>query len=389
MHLEVPRQTLQNVLYLNYIKKNKGDIMKSNYILQIHTGSFQNAHTNLQEIKNKIGPILKKQSIKAVIFGWHLDHNLNQSILDYFHQQGIACYFWLPVLSEIDLIKESIGVTNYTGNQAQKVSVIEDESFSFLCPTHQESIHNVCALYEEQLSSLNFDGIFLDKIRFSSFVNGYEEGFGCFCDTCNAVFEEHEVDVVYLKELFATHDEKLLQGAYDQIGHYHFADSKVQAFYQVRSQMITNLVGTLCDYFHEKNLKVGLDIYAPFFAYHCGQDIQALSQKADFLKPMFYRYTQAPAGMQYEYDAYKQYFQNTSAFILNPIGEEALAMQVNFLKQAKCAVYPGIEVNAIENICSVNPEKFKDSRDFFHEYFDTMVCCWNCLLMGGEIESEL
>lgn len=363
--------------------------MEASYILQIHTGSFQNAHTDFDQIKNKVENIIERKKIKTVIFGWHLDKSLNQSVLDFFHSKNIACYFWLPVLSEIDLMKDSQPIVNYTGQQGQSVQVIEDESFSFLCPTNLMNYNNVCDLYKEYISELSFDGIFLDKIRFPSFANGYEEGFGCFCESCEEIYKKHDIDLGHLKNLFINHDDRLLDGHYDEYGHYIFNDDNVDLFYKTRAHMISEFVGNLCDYFHSHNLKVGLDIYAPFFAYHCGQDIYKLSKKADFLKPMFYRFTTAPAGMQYEYDAYKQHFKDSTHFNLEPISLESLKEQCNFLRKAECDVYPGIEINPIENICNTNKEKFIENKDFFTEYFDSLVCCWNCLLMDKEIEKSL
>ncbi len=363
--------------------------MKTSYILQIHTGSFLNAHTSLEKVKEKMGELIRTKNIQAVIFGWHLDLQLNAQLLDYFHQANIPCYFWLPVLSEIDQIMPSISLTNYTGQKSQCVQVIEDESFSFLCPSHQDSYQNVVKVYEKYLAKLDFDGVFLDKIRFPSFANGYEEGFGCFCEECQEAYQNAGIDVEALKLLFSKHDDALLKGHYDAYGHYLFDHATVNSFYQVRAHLITQLIGQLSDFFHSKNLKVGLDIYAPFFAYHCGQDIQALSKKADFLKPMFYRFTTAPAGMQYEYDAYKKYFPNSSEFKLDPISLSSLAKQVAYLKQSSCEVYPGIEVNPIENICHTDLERFRENQAFFFQDFDCLVCCWNCLLMDEDIQNHL
>jgi len=363
--------------------------MGLSYVLQIHTGSFEHAHTDFKYIQDKIESIIHEKDIKAVIFGWHLHPSLNQQILDYFHKKDIECYFWLPVLSEVDLIKDSIAITDYEGKQGQSVQVIEDESFSFLCPTHHENYQNVCEIYEEYLEKLDFDGIFLDKIRFPSFANGYNEGFGCFCESCEEFFNKHQVDIKKIKEKISQHDESLLKGQYDEYGHYLFDDKQVNLFYQARTKMISQCIGNLCDYFHQKDLKVGLDIYAPFFAYHCGQDIYELSKKADFLKPMFYRFTQAPAGMQYEYDAYKQYFNDSTKFQLEPISLDSLKMQSQFLEKALCDVYPGVEVNTIENICDTNQLRFLENKMFFEKYFDRLVCCWNCLLINDEIKEIL
>lgn len=67
--------------------------MEPSYILQIHTGSFQNAHTDFNQIKNKIENIIQRKKIKAVIFGWYLDKSLNQSILDFFTARILLVIF--------------------------------------------------------------------------------------------------------------------------------------------------------------------------------------------------------------------------------------------------------------------------------------------------------
>lgn len=357
--------------------------MTSSYILQIHTGSFLKAHTDIHTVLRKISDLMTTSDIRGVIFGWHLDQKLNEELLDFFHRYDLPCYFWLPVLSEMDQVKESVLLTDYTGKKGNTLSLIEDESFSFLCPSHEQNAQNVIDLYISHLKSLPFDGIFLDKIRFPSFANSYAEGFGCFCPSCTTFYQEQGIDLEEIKSMIDHHDPHLLLGHYDQAGHYLFAHPLVRQFYTSRSHLITSFVGRLCDYFHEQHLRVGLDIYAPFFAYHCGQDIQALSQKADFMKPMFYRYTQAPAGMQYEYNAYLKYFKPKDFYM--PTLEE----QMNYLKQAHCEVYPGIEINPIDGICDTNVARFQDNLQFFKSYSDTIVCCWNCLLMDDQIRTVI
>lgn len=363
--------------------------METSCILQIHTGSFKKAHTNAKEIIHKLENIIKHKKIKAVIMGWNLDATLNQTILDYFHSNKIECYFWFPVLSEIDTIIESNPQINYLGKTGDKVEIMEDESFSFLCPTSTLNYQNVITIYETYLSHLNFDGVFLDKIRFPSFANGYEEGFGCFCMDCMKQFKEKQIQLNDLFTTFKKHDTSLLKGHYDSYGHYIFEDKNINLFYETRANIITNYVSHLCDYFHYHHLKVGLDIYAPFFAYHVGQDMYALSNKADFLKPMFYRYTNAPAGVKYEYDTYIQHFNDISNFKFDPISKESILQQIAYLKKMECDIYPGIEINPIENICDTNVERFNDSKNIMNKHFETIVCCWNVLLMDDKIKENL
>lgn len=351
------------------------------YLLQLHTGSFLKQHTTMQEVREKLTKQLQALSIKAVIFGWNTDQQLNHDLLDFFHERLIPCYLWLPVFSEIDALKPAKPIMNHSGTQGSQVQIIEDESFTFFCPSQMENITYVKQIYEEHFSQLSFDGVFLDKIRYPSFANGYEEGFGCFCDTCRARFTAEGVSLPYLEEKINAHDPAFLKGTVDAYGHFCFDDPMIHHFYQTRASWITDAVLELIHYFHEQQKVVGLDIFAPFFAYHCGQDIEQLAREADFMKPMMYRYTFAPAGMQYEYDAFTHNFDASSAFCFDPISLASLDQQISQLKHAACAIYPGIEINPIEDICHVDHQKLEDNLSYFHTSFETLVCCWNCLLM--------
>lgn len=350
------------------------------YLLQLHTGSFTSQHTTAKEVREKLTPILESLSIKGIILGWNTNKDLNEQLLSYFHQQNILCYLWLPVFSELDALKPASPILSIHGKQGENVSVIEDESFTFFCPTQKETIQYVKEIYEEHFASLSFDGVFLDKIRYPSFANGYEEGFGCFCDQCKARFEKDGVDVSYIKEMIVHHDLAFLNdGAIPTKDTY--SDAKLSHFYQVRASWITQAVQELIHYFHNQKKQVGLDVFAPFFAYQVGQDIEQLSKEADFIKPMMYRYTSAPAGMKYEYDAMIQHFPLEEGSSIDPSSIAQLAPQIEALKKASCAIYPGIELNPIEDICTVNSQRLQENLTYVHSSFDTLVCCWNVLLM--------
>lgn len=361
--------------------------MDNAYILQLHTGSFLKAHTTIEEVKEKLSDLLNTKPIKAIIFGWCVDKTLNEKLLTYFHTFSLPCYIWLPVFSEIDTMIDGEAIVNVHGKQGGNVSVIEDESFSFLCPNQEKNKLGFLSIYECYFSDLPFDGVFLDKIRYPSFANGYEEGFGCFCEVCREKFRKEGVDISYIEEAIGKHSSDFLKGNYDAYGHFIFDNEKINHFYQVRSSWISNSIQELISYFHVRNLKVGLDIFSPFFAYYCGQDIKALSQTADFLKPMFYRYTNAPAGMQYEQEKFLQYFPKQSK--PSPITISALQEQCQHLKAADCKSYPGIEINPIEDICFVDKERLRENLSFFQSEFPTIVCCWNCLLMEPSFQSLL
>lgn len=356
--------------------------MTHTYTLQLHTGSFVHQMHTFDEIKEKAERIIKQIKISDIILGWNTDENLNKQLVSYFHEKGIRVLLWLPVLSETEQLKNTAMITTVSGTQGERVRVIEHESFSFSCPSSQQNINHVINIYEEYFADIPFDGVFIDKIRFPSFANGYEEGFGCFCKTCQEKFAELDLDE--LKLLIRHHDQALLVGKYDKNGIYHFYHQGVDMFYQKRAHIITEYITALATYFSSRHLIVGADVYAPFLAYHVGQNTKKISEVVDFIKPMMYRYTEAPAGMRYEYHAYVKNFDDPKCFAKywdnDPASNESIKKQLEFLSDLSSDVYPGIEINPIDGICSTNQLKLKQNLEFFKDY-STISLCWDLMQM--------
>ena len=232
------------------------------------------------------------------------------------------------------------------------------------------------------ISDIPFDGVFIDKIRFPSFANGYEEGFGCFCQSCQEKLTG--VDLDEIKLLIHNHDHSLLAGQYDKEGIYHFDHQEVDAFYKQRANIITDYIIALTTYFSSRHLIVGADIYAPFLAYHVGQNTKKISEVVDFIKPMMYRYTEAPAGMRYEYQAYVQHFDDSKCFRDywddDPASDESIKKQLEFLSNLPTHVFPGIEINPIDGICSTDQSKLKQNLELFKDY-SIISLCWDLMQM--------
>lgn len=364
--------------------------MSHSYTLQLHTGSFTHCLHSFEQIKTKADQILATLNVKDVILGWSVDQQLNRQLITYFHNKGIRVLLWFPVLSESEQVRDQVSITTASKKKSEGVHAIQGEQFQFMCPTTLSNVHNVISLYEEHFKDLAFDGIFLDKIRFPSFANGYEEGFGCFCEACEK--QMIGIDLPYVKELIQHHDERLVKGSYDSYGIYHFEDPMVNAFYRRRSNMISDYVFKLAAYFNSRKMIVGADLYAPFFAYHVGQNSKEIGKLVDFVKPMFYRYTNAPAGMTYEYEAYCKQFPNTTVFQdhwqNDPASDKAIQRQLEFLSNIPASICAGIEINPIKGICAVDKEKVKHTLSLFSSYH-TIALCWDIMQMKEDILSIL
>lgn len=77
-------------------------------------------------------------------------------------------------------------------------------------------------------------------------------------------------------------------------------DPLAQRFIEVKEQIIADSVCEIAEYFRCRGLIVGLDLFAPVVSRLVGQNYALITRNADFIKPMLYRRTEAPAGVGYE-----------------------------------------------------------------------------------------
>lgn len=294
------------------------------YLAQAYIGTFNGAvPTNTDAIVHRICNFM--DSAHALIIGWNICTELYQELICNLHQQGKKIFLWLPVFSEL--------------------SGSHEEDFIFVPPTLSNTAY-IKDIYAKHFERLHFDGVFLDKIRYGSYAD-------CPDVPCS------------LQHL-----------------RYQFFSPHTKALYKTRAKTVTASVCELIAWFHKKSLLVGLDLFAPPIAYLVGQDTQILAEYADFIKPMMYRKTSAPAGLPYE-------FSN-----LGPVGDTILSLwqidditsdhsfskQLDTLKNLKCAVYPGIEINSIPQICATSKDYFNRSIELIkHKKLAGAVLSWNIL----------
>lgn len=364
--------------------------MEKSYYLQLCTGDFKKVKYSYNEIECQLQKISEKLHVKCVILGWCTDHNLNMKIVHFLHKKKIACFLWFPVLSEIRDVVETKAAVNLDGSISKAYQMPSDETFSFLCPNSYVNYHSVIELYERYFKDIPFDGIFLDKLRYASYTNGYEEGFGCLCEACDYYHTQHHVDMEDLRKKIFEHDDALLEGAYESHGIYRFKDSNINRFYQYRSRLISDYVFKLAAYFNSRKLSVGADLFAPFFAYHCGQNIKDIASMVDFIKPMIYKNTEAPSGMKFEYDAYLKNFAHPQAFANHwhddPSSQESIIKQFSFLQDLPANIIPGIEITSVDNLCDTNLESVKETLSYLnHEHLHTFALSWNIMEMQDEV----
>lgn len=305
------------------------------YSIQIHTGSFKKATCNIDEIINKVDYIESKFKINSLIIGWYerLDF---KKLHDYCKNKHIEVYAWLPVFSEFDKVLNLHPYVLKNGKILEPYILNENESFTFCCPNHPDNIKDIKTYLKHAFPYDYFDGVFLDRIRFPSAIHGEEVLKGCFCDFCCSK---------------------------DPISKNHIIHDKVHEMIEM---------------FKTMKLKVALDIFAEPLDRQVGQSMDAWYDDVDFIKPMYYKRTYAPAGIPFEIEA------------LNRQGYDvkALTSQEHFSELAikyNDKIRIGIEWNYIEDIAETSVNYINAYLDLLESAsIEHVVLSWNALHVPNE-----
>ena len=341
--------------------------MKSSVALQIYTGGFGSPaeRLNVPSVISKLSRVYQKAHIPCVMIGWNPDAKIRE-IVDFIKGHGTDVYLWLPVFSGWD------GLSPLVGSQGSPVKhdyrAVKGERFDFGCPASPANIRLIKRVFQENYGDAPYDGVFLDKIRFPGFIGGIGSALTCFCPHCRPLHA--------LPGNFGLQNDEnpLALTAYDGL-RYETSDESVARLFDYKAKAVTASAADLSGHFRALGYKVGLDLFAPFLSWFVGQDYGALAPYADFIKPMFYRRTDAPAGMPFELNAYSSAFGGGR----RPAGLRwihlmkvlrAPAIDVEFINREIAAIrgkigntklYAGIEINSIPKIAPVTEEYIKES----------------------------
>jgi len=299
---------------------------------------------------------------------------------------GVQAYLWLPLLAdtygyeikEKDLVVTAegqrgngwIGRWGLLGSNA--------EEFLFVCPNNDAGVEKIFSVYSSLMDGLDLDGVMLDRIRYPSFVNGFETLYTCFCDHCRHRFTAEtgrDFDKLrfevrkFINSLSSWRNDNLpdwenLEAFYHSPG--------LQELLRFRKKSIQRVVERYSKYARSRGLSVGLDLFSPSLAGMVGQDYHALSACSDWIKPMIYCHAVGPAGLPLELSCLSdalsalctnlneidslQFLSNTIGWNLPPsvkqllragITESILSGEIDMIKSLSSServrIFPGIE----------------------------------------------
>lgn len=380
--------------------------------VQVSTGELHSPAPDFRLVKEKIDQISSRVRVDGVLMGFCLDDSIYQKTLRLLHDKKIRLYLWFPVFSDLDSLMEFAPLVDRRGDAVRDMAVEGTGGFNFYCPSNRGNLANIRSVFEKHFAKIQFDGVFLDRVRYPSFSNGLDAIFTCFCPDCTAALEQCGVDVKQLKdsiEVVRTGDRAANPLGIKSYGNmiYRFEEPPWEKFFFVKARVIYHALRGLYRYFSGRGLEVGLDLFAPFLGYFVGQRPDLLCHCADFIKPMFYRVTQAPAGMPFELNALcdglaraapaaQQALRARMAEILGIAGYDGALIPADFMAAeidriaAKgvggfAAIFPGVEFNRIERLAPVTPDYIRGSiRALEKTDADGTVFSWDLLAVPDD-----
>lgn len=351
------------------------------YIVQVSLGSWHHADYTADQIIGRIDTVSSMIPVSKVIIGWSLDKEIYRKVGEYLHSKDIRMLLWFPVFAETEEMCENSPALDLWGNIPSNYDLAAGEGFRFNCPSYLQNIANIVAVYDNNFSDCGFDGVFLDRIRTQSFVSGNGGVLNCCCDLCTAKFKEEGVDLEIVREAWEdAGDDFLSVTGYTPEGGFVFEDKLTQDFFDAKGHIVSGAVAAVADSLRNRGLEIGMDLYAPFMAPFVGQDYEILTAHADFIKPMLYRQTFAPAGMGFEYDLLKKAAPGAEGYPEFEMDLDFLHSQLVAMEPYSCAKFPGIEINYREEVVPTSPAYVTESLDAVASHgFNGTVLSWNIM----------
>ena len=125
---------------------------------------------------------------------------------------------------------------------------------------------------------------------------------------------------------------------------------------------------------------VGLDLFAPVVSRFVGQNYPLITGHADFIKPMLYRRTDAPAGIGYEYALFEKSAPGAQGRGKPAMDKSFLETQLEAVGHVACEKYPGIEINYDEELVRTDAGYIRESLAAIRDRgFDGAALCWNAM----------
>ena len=354
---------------------------EAGYVVQVSLGGWSAPQYTAEQIIGRLDTVSRMIPVQKVIIGWSLDKEIYRQVGEYLHGKDIRMLLWLPVFAETEEVCENTPAVDLWGRIPGSFDLTSGEGFRFNCPSDPENAARIVAVYDRLFSDCGFDGVFLDRIRTQSFVGGTSGVLSCGCPRCVERYQAEGVDIEAVKaEIEARGDHFFDVSGYEPASGFAFVNPVAEAYFKAKGHVVSSAVADIADSLRTRGLEIGMDLFAPFMAPFVGQDYGILSAHADFIKPMLYRQTFAPAGMGFEYKLLRESVPEAAGYPVFEMDADFLHSQLEAMEASTCAKYPGIEINYRAGVALTSPEYVSESLDAVMGHgFDGAVLSWNIM----------
>jgi hypothetical protein len=260
------------------------------------------------EARAKLHAAFEQIPISHVLLGWNLPSPLVSACRAEAKQAGAQLFLWHPLLTgDGSFIPQpewhTIGLQNEPVPGFQGMA-----EFTFVCPNRPPVRAAVLDHLFQVITRCDYDGVFLDRIRYPSPAADPGRWLACFCDDCHRTAAAEGLDLKAvrgsLQRLLATPQRissvltALLRSELHDISDPDMM--LLSAFLDFRSRSVSSFVASAADLIRSEGLTVGLDCFSPALARLVGQDLSTLSANGEWTKVMTYGHTLGPAGLPFE-----------------------------------------------------------------------------------------
>jgi len=395
---------------------------------QLFIGEKEIKDFSIEYIKKRIISAKRYLNLNSLIVRTNYDNGVYENLIKICREYEIDIYLWFTVLADIqdyEIRKEEL-VTNYKNKQGygqigrwDKLG-IGDEKFLFICPNNKYAMDNVFCLFKNLVNRLDFDGVFFDKIRYPSGVNGFESFFTCFCDSCKEKFyNSYGFSLDSYRKTIDDFLDNLKQITVKELNGWNGLESLwdfvvSSKFIEFKNMNIYTTVKRFSDYVKSKNKKVGLDLYSISLAQFVSQDYKLLSKCCDWIKPMIYCHALGPAGIPLEISCliralrilcpklsenviinfFNKIFdnklpENENKILKKGILEEFVSIELAKIKKLKLSkevqIYPGVETVKIPQFSTYIDKKILEKYlSQIKQEVTGFIASWNLLYIPDD-----
>jgi hypothetical protein len=389
---------------------------------QIVLNNIYNNHLNKNDnLKKKLSMAKDALDLDALIVWSDINKKDSDLVREICRDFKIKTYLWYPILADVlgfkieqeQAVETFDGLRGYGENGRWDKLGKGPEDFLFLCPNDEQNIRQIFSHYQKKIIESDFDGVFLDRIRFPSPSNGLEALFSCFCKSClNKFYTKYSEDLENYRyqakavfKKFKTIDINYLRTCQS------FSDiiiiGNLEKFYDFRKQNIYQVVKIFADQAKQMGKLVGVDLFAPSLAPLVAQDYQLLARTCDWIKPMIYCHTSGPAGLPLELFCFMKAIleinpaldeiqligevsrligvelpTKLNELLKNGISEYIISREIEKVKEfnlpEKVEIYVGLEAVQIPGVCHIDKSILKKYlKSVLEEDIKGILLSWN------------